>query len=812
MPRILIDPESPIRSQLHAMFATTMTLYDEDTRKYSTPTNIAYPPQSAGSRKGRSKLWAGAEASKSGYASAAMSHPSKTVDTSLPQPAKVEEAQNRSPYIREAREAIMFRPYVSNEKANIIRQWATAIQADAPDFEPNTTAPSEPAPEIEQPPKGIAGLKKRRAVGVTANAAVAEATLVEAANDEMTRALAQKTERIAAAAVGPSSPPAAVRKSQPAPAPTPRGPSAMPLIDLWDGVPEPTLAKARPPQFESTVRNDMPPQLPTTARPRFRPSNYIDLLGDIPEEHRDHTMYGVLIPEKVQSNTKSINPGTQPSRRSEQESGPLEPVRTPVYRTMKQKAPRPQRQNLSKAENAKRQAAISSAWGEPGPSAHSGKPVSSAAPEPSKWKKEKLSAGEKIHIDMIKGILAQLEPVLEAARRFTGTLKLEVQLGMILLPMVPKQYTDRLLETKAWDEFFKPKNNMKPPSTAFVNRLTTSGADVDYILGLTTESNGVISKLFRPEPSSRSVQYELHCKAKNSEQIVVRAQENGEAIAIRPEAVIGAVNLHTPRQIWDLRVVVTGSQEYAYGLNQDVDTAVQSLIQNLSTEPKSPEFKVSSKCDQRELQVVDAFLRRSTTHLCVADAHSAGKQPHLRITEVQRLAITPDATGVSARALGDNTMLETARLWYEVSIVNPAIEELFRPNKSLELGSCTTDWLPMDIVEEKYRPANPSQQSSRPKVENAACLGRLYLLANQVVEKIDAVGWANAGIGIEPESGGLPSGSAFGRSSVYPINPIPIPCSVPQTPSGRPSQPMRPAEPVSGRDDASAAANEDDFW
>jgi hypothetical protein len=257
---------------------------------------------------------------------------------------------------------------------------------------------------------------------------------------------------------------------------------------------------------------------------------------------------------------------------------------------MNQKAPRPQGHNLSKAEKAKRQAAISSAWGEPGPSVHSSKPASSATPEPSKWKKERLSASEKIRINMIKGIFEQLEPILQSARRFTGTVNLEFQLGMILLPMVPKQYTDRLLETKAWDEFFKPKNNMKPPSTAFVNRLTTSGSDVDYILGLATEKDRVISKLFRQDPSDRSIQYELHCKAKNGEQIVIRAQENDEAIAVRPEAVVGGVNLHTPGHIWDLRVVVTGAGEYVYGLNEDVDIAVQSLMTSVSSRSWMPSF------------------------------------------------------------------------------------------------------------------------------------------------------------------------------------------------------------------------------
>jgi hypothetical protein len=155
-------------------------------------------------------------------------------------------------------------------------------------------------------------------------------------------------------------------------------------------------------------------------------------------------------------------------------------------------------------------------------------------------------------------------------------------------------------------------------------------------------------------------------------------------------------------------------------------------------------------------------------------------------------------------------MVETARLWYEVSIVSPGIEELFRANKSLELGTCTTEWQPIDIVEEKYRPAKPNHQSSGSKVENAASLGRMYLLANQVVEKIDAVGWANTGIGIEPESGGLPSGSAFGRSCFYPLNPPAR--SVPQTTSGRPTQPARPGEGVSAREDPSVAANQEDYW
>lgn len=778
VPRILVDPDSAIRPRIHGMLVTTAAFFDAEKKKYITPRNIPDPPRTTRARKGCSKLWPRSKASKDGDATA--SDQAAKADAVQAQPEADATSQKDVAYLRETQGDVYFRPYVSVEKASLIKEWATAIEPDAADSEMNAASPEDQAKEPE-PRKGIVGLKKRRAVGTAANATTAEATPAPGVSNEVAGVLtpmdpkptsprsSDVESKVVTTKPTGFSPPKIQSKALPLAKPSkPKKQTVFPLIDVSDDLPGPPngkLPRSAPNENLLTGKMAMGPA-PHSRRPF---SNSLDLLGDIPEnDGAQMPGQSALVPEKRQEMKKSDTVRSGSMRPQERVAEMSNSAPIAIRRTMKQKAPRPENPTLTKAQaKAKKDAALAEAWGSVPSLPRTGRNGTSKAPEPSQWKKAKLAVVEDAQADLIRDIFAQLDPTLNAARCFTGTLALEIEFGMIFLPSAPTQYTNRLFKPKAWNDFFRPKNNLKGPSTTFMNRLTTSGADVDFMVDLETAKDDNVSKIFQETPTARSVQFELHCKTKNNEQILVRAQEDGEVMVSRPEAVMGSVNLHCPASIWDMRVVVKGSQDYYYGLSADVDSAVQDLIDNLNIKWNGSEVEFSSKCEQRELQIVDVFMRSSTTHSRVAEDDPHGMQPCLRITEVQRLIVTHDGSNISARGLGDALMVDAARFWYEASVISPGIEEMFHPNKTLELGSCISAWQPVDILEEKCRPAH-GQQSSNPKPATIASLNEMYLLADLLVKKIDTVGWANDGLGIEPDSAAIGSGSAIERSTLPP--------------------------------------------
>ncbi|WEW58407.1 hypothetical protein PRK78_003875 [Emydomyces testavorans] len=455
-------------------------------------------------------------------------------------------------------------------------------------------------------------------------------------------------------------------------------------------------------------------------------------------------------------------------------------VETRVFcKTMRQQTASTNKRSSKAGQKAKKRAAIAEAWGTPVPSNASNTRVNVS--EPSKWKKLQLAELKASEDNRIRDLYSALDPILGAVQCFKGNISLELQFGLILVHNVPKVYTDRAIDVKAWDKLFRPQHGLRGPSTRFMNILTSSGADIDYIL--TLKNNVENYSLFSENPSTRHITYEFHCQAKGNRSIVVSVDESGMTTVTRPETVLGAVNIHFPERIWDMRVTVKGSQEYSPGIDKEIDGAVEDLIYNLYVCPNEASCSLYFRLGPLDiLHITKVLVRRSTRHGYLEHDHAlkthagirsrernevnllsdnmvnpplSNQDLYLQVTEVQNLLfgqISTDKSFIRARALSPEEMVENSRLWYEVSIVSPAVEKVFESNKNLPVGGCATDWQPLDLLgaDADLMGQNSVLTTEAKDRVGFGGLGQMYRVASQIITQIDGVGCANSRSCIEP--------------------------------------------------------------
>ncbi|TPX21053.1 hypothetical protein DIZ76_015006 [Coccidioides immitis] len=472
---------------------------------------------------------------------------------------------------------------------------------------------------------------------------------------------------------------------------------------------------------------------------------------------------------------------------------PVSEVETRVFcKIMRQHSSNIGSGRSSKASRkAKKKAAIAEAWGAPVPTGRSASAKRAESPEYSKWQREQLAEPRASENNRIADLYTALNPLLAAAQCFSGIVSLEIQFGLILIHNVPKIYVDKAIDVKTWEKLFRPQHGLRGPGTKFMNLLTSSGADIDYMLDLKNDSR---HSLFSRNPSVRFVSYEFHCQTKNNQPIVINVNETGMTVVTRPEIVLGAVNVHFPQQIWDMRVVIKGAQEYAPGVDKEIDCAVEALISNLYVYPGRAKVLLFTRLDNFDiLHITKVFMRRTTRHRCLEDVRNVKYNPqaqpwsenhcnlpsnmtsassserglYLQITEVQNLLLgrmATDKTLIRARALSPDEMVDNSRLWYEACIVSPAVDKVLESNRSLPVGACVWDWQPADLmgIDANIMTEYPSETKRR---VGSNGLASMYRVASQVPVHIDGVGWANSWPTAEARTS-FPASSATAASNL----------------------------------------------
>jgi hypothetical protein len=492
------------------------------------------------------------------------------------------------------------------------------------------------------------------------------------------------------------------------------------------------------------------------------------------------------------------------------------------YRTMGHKTAKPTNKAKSRSEiKAKRQATLEDAWG------FFKKPVKklSADAQPSipkakgtqksekgilsipKSRKNTLaaeSAGNNMTGD-VENLFEALKPTLEAAEYFPGPLKLEVQLGLILIPLLPKTCNEgSIISLTQWTKIFQSQAGIPSPTTKFVSRLTTSGIDVDHLVDLKTSAHEGKRRIFEQDFSDFSVFYEFHCRTCTGHMLVISVDEQGKFDFKKPTAALGAVNLHFPRQVWDASVVLSGTPNYG-AVDREFEEAAKYLIEHLWVQPNTSLVQIFTRLPPGDkITIEKVYMKRWTRYRFIRAPNSimpaeaarhmrsdsamtaetdltsnaTGKSAteamenqdiFLQVMEVQDLFIgssSSDDRAVTACCASLHEMTGNGRQWYEASLVSSAIEAILRANVNVEIGERTDEWRSCDLLGRDATllqgNAGESNGITLSPVANAigiAGLGDLLRLTKTVVEKMDGVGFWNHGLNHDTVQASSVSGS-----------------------------------------------------
>ncbi|OGM50685.1 hypothetical protein ABOM_000453 [Aspergillus bombycis] len=484
------------------------------------------------------------------------------------------------------------------------------------------------------------------------------------------------------------------------------------------------------------------------------------------------------------------------------------------HHTMNHKASKPSHNVSSKSLRiAKRQATLEDVWGiqkKPTKNQLSDNPTPYENMRPKNTSSRYMAQENVQHArkvqkepsmnESIKQLFEILKPTLKAAEYFPGSLTLEVQIGLALIPVLPKTYKEGLISLREWTEIMQPQTGVSAPTTKFIDRLTTSGLDVDHIVDLKTSKDGN-RRFFEHEDNEYSVFYEFHCRSKTHQSIIVEVDERGKYSIKKPTEALGTVNIHFPGSIWDACMIVRGNIAYPIYGYQEFEDAARYMVDHLWVQPDKHLVHLFTKLSKDKHLTVDKVLMKRWTRYryirsndfsskgtntpdtssstggkadsatgsvgsksAAKDMNSVGnggtpeaQELQLQVTEVQDLLIgssSSNTQAIRARCMPLAEMIRRGRQWYEVSLVSSAIDAILKTNANIEIGERTHDWRSPDllgddvILLQNSIPGCPGPElPSRPVATavGAAGIGDLLRLTKAVVQNMDGVGFWNGG-------------------------------------------------------------------
>lgn len=544
--------------------------------------------------------------------------------------------------------------------------------------------------------------------------------------------------------------------------PSPQAPVVGQLIDLfqdWEEVPaKPSAvaaleeARALNKLYNSDVVTNMPPsaasqvfRLPSILEPQSAPpENYgaHRQADDHPQDPRDLINFDTPKPNQFEQRSLNCHVSADlPSSDADVQSGTGPDVKTlrgPSSASMKTATEPSDKENVSPQ------------------SVSSGKEGTPECPD-GEWHQPICWT------EVIKDVFRQLQPALSAARSFPGFVSLEVQIGLIMVEAFPSKMWDIPLTLQKLQELLLDDTGLEEAtvSTNFMNRVTTSPADVDHILNI--ESNG--QRVFERDVAQRSTCYEFHCKTPAGEAIIVKVDDKrGMTIASPPPALLTTVQLAFPAFVWDAAVFLHGHKSPDTELDPHIERAAQFLVRELWIEPNQKKVHLLA-CTTSQLKVEQVIVKRTTLHRYRQGNTETPTDDDicLRITETQDLLISTNPTGENvfkAWCAPLAEMTKANRQWWEVGLISPAINKLLKTNESLQLGESTDAWCSADILgneidlvsgedEAASDPVQSSRNSSSISSHPVAAgigssgLGGLLRLTESVVQSIDGVGGDN---------------------------------------------------------------------
>ncbi|OQE13320.1 hypothetical protein PENFLA_c050G06967 [Penicillium flavigenum] len=356
------------------------------------------------------------------------------------------------------------------------------------------------------------------------------------------------------------------------------------------------------------------------------------------------------------------------------------------------------------------------------------------------------SSREKHMHESTETLFRFLEPILDSVRSFPGMLSLEIQFGLMFMPSLPASTKEREMSYKEVHQLFFSEHNLTPPPISFFERLTSSPADIDFLIDLEVNQ----SRLFDQKYSHRGVKYEFWCRVGPNRTVVVSVNEYGDAMIRYPEVSLGTVHLSFPSQVWDAAARVRGFIEYNTGADPELEEAARMMAKSIQIEPNNKHLRMLVRLPPAsKIRIDKVFMERWSRHSYLSQK---SKDIFLQISETQELLATPSILDQGIMVMQNaplEKLVKDGKQWWQASIVSSKVDDIMKSNSFLQPGDrneswCATDLLGADVANVVPSTANQGLSTLGAEVGHSG-IGAMFQLAKTVVQKIDAVGYYNRG-------------------------------------------------------------------
>lgn len=340
-------------------------------------------------------------------------------------------------------------------------------------------------------------------------------------------------------------------------------------------------------------------------------------------------------------------------------------------------------------------------------------------------------------------IFNALQPTLEAARSFPGTLELEAHIELITIaPPMPGSGSDEAVVTiDDWKEMFQSKQgNSLTPYWAW-NKVSGSGADVDAMIDMIW-SKKIPQRIFQETPAGQDVVFEYHCRHKDGSTFVISLDEAGHSSFHHTPYVLGCSTIHFPHRMWDMNITLTGEMNLQSYKEPALKKAIDDFIETVWFQPGNDLVIFCSEPKDKIFSVEKTLMKSTIRHKHRPINEGMSSELTFKTVEVRQFLTgrKPGHPRLIRGRIPVNKRQECVAakmLWYEVSVVSEAIQKSFAANRELELGQQTQKWTAVDLLGDEIEVKDISYESSK-VAQNIgdSGLGSMYRLAKIILDRM----------------------------------------------------------------------------
>ena len=323
---------------------------------------------------------------------------------------------------------------------------------------------------------------------------------------------------------------------------------------------------------------------------------------------------------------------------------------------------------------------------------------------------------------LLKDFEESAKQLLALALPRRGPVVFEVGIGRLLInhQIGSAEFKTKPFSLSEWFSAFPVTPGLGRLETRFTPRLTTSLEDVECILNTRLpRGRRIFGDDTSQQPILRVVNYVFSCKSKQGNQITIVINEDGAFKILGGEILVGSLDFHFPKRSWDASLRLRISSLRSIDYHQQVESIVRNL--KIYTRPDRTTLNLSTQTIDEELMIQSIMVRRETFH-----PSQVYPDLLLRLCEVQDLQACKQGLRYDGRVQDRQSMIDAGRYWWEASITSLNATSILEENDKLEIGDIAT-WDAETIIEK-------------------GIVRDLHSLANDLVTRIDSVGFHNKGL------------------------------------------------------------------